>query len=99
MAHKLVLMKEEIANLRKANEAATRRRQHKKKRIQKQGTLTRAEGEEIIAQMDVERQLERDMRAERVRSGRSRQGSTRCTRCKKSGHNSRTCGKHAIDAI
>ena len=43
------LMRDRIASLEKANEAATKRKQRKKKRIQKQGTLTRAEGEDILA--------------------------------------------------
>jgi hypothetical protein len=38
------------------------RKQRKKKRIQKRGTLTKAEGEEIIAQKDVEQQLESERR-------------------------------------
>ena len=49
MVHSGVLVQAEIANLRKANEAATRRRKRQKKRIQQQGSLTKAEGLEIIA--------------------------------------------------
>jgi hypothetical protein len=43
------LMRNQITSLKKANEAATKRRQRKKKRIQKQGTLTKGEGEDILA--------------------------------------------------
>jgi hypothetical protein len=39
IAHQLTILKSENAVLRKANEAASRRRQRKKKRLQKQGTL------------------------------------------------------------
>ena len=49
MIHSAVLMRDRIASLERANEAALTRRQRKRKRIQKQGTLTKAEGEEIIA--------------------------------------------------
>jgi hypothetical protein len=42
-------MKERIASLKKANEAALKRREHKKKRIQKQGVLTKGAGEDILA--------------------------------------------------
>lgn len=56
MAHSMVLMRDEIFSLRRANEAATMRKLRKKKRIQKRGTLLKAEGEEIIAQKAVEQQ-------------------------------------------
>ena len=38
------LMRDQITSLERANEAATKRRQRKKKRIQRQGTLTKGEG-------------------------------------------------------
>ena len=43
------LMRDRIASLKKANKAASARKQQKKKRIQKQGTLTKGEGEDILA--------------------------------------------------
>jgi hypothetical protein len=43
------LMCDHITSLERANEATTKRRQHKKKRIQKRGTLTKGEGEDILA--------------------------------------------------
>ena len=43
------LMRDQIASLKKANKAASARKQQKKKRIQKQGTLTKGEGEDILA--------------------------------------------------
>jgi hypothetical protein len=49
LAHSIVLLRDQISTLEKANQAATKRKQRKKKRIQKRGTLTKAEGEEIIA--------------------------------------------------
>jgi hypothetical protein len=39
MAHSLVLMRNQVAELQAANEAATRRTSHKKERIQREGTL------------------------------------------------------------
>ena len=95
MIHSAVLMRDRIASLERANEAALTRRQRKRKRIQKQGTLTKAEGEEIIAQMEVEQQLEGEKRQGKARSGAGRQAPTRCSRCRETGHNSRTCQKDA----
>ena len=43
------LMRDRIASLKKANKAASARKQRKKKRIQKQGTLTKGEEEDILA--------------------------------------------------
>ena len=43
------LMRDRITSLKRANKAATKRRQRKKKRIQRQGTLTKGEREDILA--------------------------------------------------
>jgi hypothetical protein len=43
------LMRDRTTSLERANEAATKRRQRKKKRIQKHGALTKGEGEDILA--------------------------------------------------
>lgn len=43
------LMRDRITSLKRANKAALARKQRKKKRIQKQGTLTKGEGEDILA--------------------------------------------------
>jgi hypothetical protein len=43
------LMRDRIASLKRANEAVIKRRQRKKKRIQKRGTLTKREREDILA--------------------------------------------------
>ena len=44
MAHALVLSQKRIAELEAANEAATRRKSYKRKRVQKEGTLIVEEG-------------------------------------------------------
>jgi len=44
------LMKERIASLKKANKAALKRKERKKKRIQKQGVLKKGAREDILAQ-------------------------------------------------
>ena len=42
------LMKERIASLKRANGAALKRRERKKKRIQKRGVLKKGAGEDIL---------------------------------------------------
>ena len=70
--HTAVLMREQIASLKKAVKAATTRRQRKRKRIQRQGALTIEQGLDLVSQQAIEEQLQREQR------GGSRQlGSTR----------------------
>jgi hypothetical protein len=97
MLHSAALLKDRVASLERANEAAIMRKQRKKKRIQKRGTLTKAEGEEIIAQKNVEQQLESERCQGEGQSGIGRQTTSRCTTCREPGHNSRTCKKRTVD--
>jgi hypothetical protein len=43
------LMRDQIASLKRANEAAIKRRERKKKRIKKRRTLTKRDREDILA--------------------------------------------------
>jgi hypothetical protein len=52
--HSHTLLEARIASLEEANQAASERRKRKKKRIQKGGTLSQAEAEDIVGQRDVE---------------------------------------------
>jgi hypothetical protein len=56
------LMRDRIASLKKANKAASARKQRKKKRIQKRGTLTKGEGEDLLAQREADQQIAREQR-------------------------------------
>jgi hypothetical protein len=87
------LMRDWIASLERANKAASKRRQRKKKQIQKCRTLTKGEGEDILVQKEAEQQIEREQRQGRERSGLRRQALACCTRCREPGHNSHTCKK------
>jgi len=93
------LMRDRIASLEKANEAASARKQRKKKRLQKRGVLTKGEGEDILTQREADQQIAREERQEGERSGLSRQAQARCSRCKETGHNSRTCKKNTLDTV
>jgi hypothetical protein len=66
------LMRDQITSLERANKAATKRRQRKKKRIQHQGVLTKGDGEDILAQKEADQQIEREQRHGGERSGLSR---------------------------
>jgi len=89
--HQAVLLRAEVTTLQRVNEAVTKRRSRKKRRIQKHGSLTIAEGAEIVSQMEVVEQLQQERRQEAEQSGTSLRSAPRCSRCKEPGHNLRTC--------
>jgi hypothetical protein len=91
------LMRDRITSLEKANEAASKRKQRKRKRIQREGVLTKGDGEDLLAQREAERQVTREQCQDGERSGVSRQALARCKRCRETGHNSRTCKKDTLD--
>jgi hypothetical protein len=90
------LMKERITSLERANEAASKRRERKKKRIQKQGVLTKGAGEDVLVQCEADQRMAREERQGEERLGLSRQALARCKRCREIGHNSRTCKKETV---
>ena len=49
MVHSIVLLRSQVAELQAANKAATRRKSHKRKRVQKEGNLTIEEGARLTA--------------------------------------------------
>jgi hypothetical protein len=89
--HKTALLEAENQELRRANEILSWRRRAKRTRLQKRGSMTIQEGQDLIDQIDVDTQVV----AESSRSGG--QGSSmrprvrRCGTCGKTGHNARTC--------
>lgn len=99
MAHEITLLRSDVTTLQAANAAASQRKQRKRKRIQKQGTLTKAEGEAINIQNAVDQQLEVEMRQNRGRGGLGKRATPRCKRCKGIGHNSRTCQQDALNTV
>ena len=97
MMHQVVLLRDEITTLQRANQAATKRRSRKKRRIQKGGNLTVAAGRELTAQKEAAEKVGGKRPQEAGGSGVSRQALARCTRCREPGHNSRTCKKAALN--
>jgi hypothetical protein len=93
MMHQAVLRRDRVTSLQKANEAATGV-ESVKRRIQRQGTLTKEEGSQIAARKNSE-QAQSKMQQNGMRSGGNMQC---CRRCDKRGHNARTCKKDAESA-
>ncbi|KAF7569577.1 hypothetical protein PtrM4_119920 [Pyrenophora tritici-repentis] len=73
------LMRDRIASLERANEAASTRRQRKKKRLQQCGVLTKRSGEDILAQNEADQQIAQEERQGGERLGTSQRAQKRCT--------------------
>lgn len=91
MIHSGVLMREEISSLRAANEAASRRRSYKRKRIQKNGILKIGEGAQLIALKGLSVELDNKNGRTKGCVDGSDPPQRRCRRCSNTGHNSHTC--------
>jgi hypothetical protein len=86
MAYKITLMEGEIASLRKANEAASRRKARQKKRIQRQGALTIAEGLALVEQSNINEQVRKETHQIGRRLGGAAPLQRRCGHCREIGH-------------
>ena len=91
MAAQLQLYKEEVATLRKANEAISKRKRRAKRQIQKRGTLTKDEGSRLIDQAEADRQLQQEISRSGGQYDNDRPRRRRCGRCREPGHRIETC--------
>jgi hypothetical protein len=89
--HKMVLMEARVKELEVANEALSKRRRAKKRRIRAGGPLSMYEATDILDDKDVQAQLEEETQLGSGRTGRRGAGLRHCSNCSKTGHNSRTC--------
>ena len=91
MAHTMTLLQKKNSDLRKANEALSKRRRAKKIQIRKGELLTVSDARDLIAQREVDKQISHN----RCRNGGERKSRTegvrRCGNCGETGHNARTC--------
>jgi hypothetical protein len=93
LAHELTVVNAELRTLRAANEALSKRRRAKKNRIRQGGALTVEDAHDIMAQNEVDEQIQRDRRSRAVnpRGGGGNSTGRPCGTCGKTGHNARTC--------
>ena len=94
---KAALLENQVSNLEKALKAATERKGRKRNQIQKHRTLTVAEGRKLAAKKAARQQLEDERRQDEAQLGVCRRATTRCSSCKKAGHNLRTSKKDTLD--
>jgi hypothetical protein len=98
IAHKLVLAQQEIAELQAANKAASRRKSHKRKQIQEEGTLVVEEGQRLAALKEFRARSNRKKQKKRVRAKGGEPSQQRYRQCSKGGHNARTC-KNRVEEV
>ncbi|KAF4470852.1 hypothetical protein FALBO_2237 [Fusarium albosuccineum] len=89
--HEVVLLRNEVRNLRDANEILSRRRRAKRTRLQKGGTMTVQDASQVIDQIDVDAQVVTESSRSGGRGRSVGSGVRRCGVCGKTGHNARTC--------
>jgi hypothetical protein len=77
--------------LEAANEAATRRRSYKRKRVQREGVLIVKEGERLAVLKESGARSNREKAKKRVRAEVGEPSQRHCRRCGEAGHNTRTC--------
>ena len=86
-----MLAQREIANLKAVNEATTRRKSHKRKRVQAEGTLTVEDGARLSALQDFGVRSDGKKLKKQKRAEVGEPSQRRCGRCNETGHNARTC--------
>jgi hypothetical protein len=91
IAHELTLVRKRVRDLETANEALSKRRRAKRTQIQKGGSLTVAEAQDLIARTEAE-MAAADERFQNGQNGRGGSGTIRrCSKCSEPGHTARTC--------
>ena len=91
LVYQMTLLIAEVRILRKVNETLSKRRRAKKTRVQEGDILTREDTIDILARREAEKQAKRNIRAERVAQNTGQLIVKRCSSCKLTGHNARTC--------
>lgn len=71
----------------------SKRRKAKRTRIRKRGTLRIEDARDIIAYREAEKMAQRDKRSREGNQGEGQPTTRRCSTCRKTSHNARTCKK------
>jgi hypothetical protein len=99
MAHSMVLITKRNAELEAANEAASQRKSRKRKRLQREGTLTAEEGLRLTTLKEFSARGDGKKAKKRAHVEAGEPSQRRCGRCGETGHNSRTCKQEvAVDS-
>jgi hypothetical protein len=94
--HQVALLQAEVSSLRKANEALSKRRRAKRKRIQLGGSLAVQDAKDLLDQKTVVGEVAQETQPDGGGAGGVRTKVRCCGVCGKPGHNARTC-REAVD--
>ncbi|APA13179.1 hypothetical protein sscle_10g079490 [Sclerotinia sclerotiorum 1980 UF-70] len=97
LVYENTLLNAENHTLQKANEVLSKRRHAKKTQSHQGGVLTEQETTDILSQQEIDIQIQYDERQNGGNSNRESSTSRCCSKCGKTGHNSRTCQNSIID--
>jgi hypothetical protein len=98
MAHSLVMMRNQFAKLQAANKAATCCNSNKKKRIQREKTLTVGRGVRFTALKEFNACSDRKRASKKARVETGTRSSRRCSTCSEAGRNARMCKNNAQES-
>jgi hypothetical protein len=91
LTHRMVLLEAENKEFRTANERQNKRHKIKRTRLQKGGSFSLQEAEDIIAEREVEAQLKEETHRGNSRTNTGEPRVRHYSNCGKAGHNTRTC--------
>jgi hypothetical protein len=99
IAHLIVLLTKRNAKLEVANEAALQRKLRKRKRLQREGTLTAKEGLRLTTLKEFLARSNRKKVKKKAHIKAGKLSQRRCRRYSETGHNLRTCKQEvAVDS-
>lgn len=94
-----IIVRNQVAELQAANEAATRRKSHKRKRIQRERTLKVIEGVRLTTLKEFNARSDGKRASKRSRVETGTQSLRHCGTCGEAGHNARTCKNDAQGTV
>jgi hypothetical protein len=97
-AKETALLREEVRHLREANETLSGRRKRKRTLLKRKEPISVAEGQEMIDNMELAVQLQREMDEDTAIVVSVTKKKRRCKTCGTLGHNSRTCKARTTEA-
>ena len=89
--HQMALLKKKNTKFHEANRILSQRRRAKKTQLQREGTLTVQDAQDLQSQKDVTQQIQKEERIQESQTRRKKTREKHCGRCNQPGHNARTC--------
>jgi len=89
--HEVALLQSRITELEEANERLSKRRKVKKTRLQKGGSLSVEQAEDLMRQKYVGSQQSEEIGSCSGQGEVAQSRIRRCSKCNKTGHTARTC--------